>query len=287
MSEDICHLTSTLIHIVSLPRTPSLDEAEQNNMLTKSRQNCWLTPLPTCLIPPIYAAQLILHPFFLLLFDDRQWHSRAEHHSSLQSSGCSIWCTFDVVQAHCGPRLCLLAHDTQLRQGWNLVGRKEGNTLPSQTTRREKQQSVITQSVLTHGDIVQGFCQAVFDREEQRQYEEKVEIIMMPQPSPKIEMIHSLLSWSSSVLLLEMSTTWCHVLQILTLANSHVEPYMVRYLPTLRNHCTHVQPVGNWGLSSEQVGDPSASTFNTTLFRPSFCCFIHLRFLPVITVCLF
>lgn len=153
------------ILIFSLPWTPNLDKAEQNNTLTKSRLNCWLTPLPTCLTPPstVCSTARSKSVFFIYFFDDRQWQSRAELRGSLLSSGCSIWCAFDVVQAHRRHRLCLLAHDTKLRQGWNLEGRKEGNALPRQTTPKEKQQPLITQSVLIHCDIVQGFCRVVFD----------------------------------------------------------------------------------------------------------------------------
>lgn len=108
---------------------------------------------------PISAALLVLGQFF----DDRQWQSWVELHGSCLSSGCSVWCTFDVVQAHSRPRLWLLAYDTKLRQSWNLEGRKEGSTLPRQSTQLEKQQPVITQSVLIHCGIVQGFCCFVFN----------------------------------------------------------------------------------------------------------------------------
>ena len=130
---------------------------------------------------PIYAAALILGQFF----DDRQWQSRAELHGSCLSSGCSVWCAFDVVQAHRRPRLWLLAHDTKLRQSWNLEGRKEGSTLPRQTTQREKQQPVITQSVLIHCDIVQGFHWVVFDGRKKSRIKIKKEINAMPWPFQK------------------------------------------------------------------------------------------------------
>lgn len=156
----LCHLSWTLIFSISLQFHLSSDNAQQKKMLTEKLYVCMLDYILSHLPDtPISAALLVLGQFF----DDRQWQSWVELHGSCLSSGCSVWCTFDVVQAHCRPRLWLLAYDTKLRQSWNLEGRKEGSTLPRQSTQFEKQQPVITQSVLIHCGIVQGFRCFVFD----------------------------------------------------------------------------------------------------------------------------
>lgn len=153
-----CHLTSALIFSFSLPPNTKFRRGWAEEHADKKQTQSWLTSLPTCLAPPPMRHRSVLGQFS----DDRQWQSRAELHGSCLSSGCSVWCVFDVVQAHRRPRLWLLAHDTKLRQSWDLEGRKEGSTLPRQTTQKEKQQPVITQSVLTHCDIVQGLSWDVF-----------------------------------------------------------------------------------------------------------------------------
>lgn len=156
----LCHLSWTLIFSISLQFHLSSDNTQQKKMLTEKLYVCMLDYILSHLPDtPISAALLVLGQFF----DDRQWQSWVELHGSCLSSGCSVWCTFDVVQAHCRPRLWLLAYDTKLRQSWNLEGRKEGSTLPRQSTQFEKQQPVITQSVLIHCPIVQGFRCFVFD----------------------------------------------------------------------------------------------------------------------------
>lgn len=118
-----------------------------------------------------------------VFFDDRRWQSWVELRGSCLSSGCSVWCTFDVVQAHCRPRLWLLAYDTKLRQSWNLEGRKEGSTLPRQSTQFEKQQPVITQSVLIHCGIVQGFRCFVFNGFQKRKEELTCKIVLFSHTS--------------------------------------------------------------------------------------------------------
>lgn len=147
----------------------------------KKQTECQGTSLSTCLSPPC-----MQHcPFLVSFFDDRQWQSRAELHGSCLSSGCNVWCVFDVVQAHRRPRLWLLAHDTKLRRSWNLEGRKEGSTLPRQSTQKEKQQPVITQSVLIHCDTDQGLCWVVVsgfkkERDNKDKMENKFDALVFP-----------------------------------------------------------------------------------------------------------
>lgn len=118
--------------------------------ICRQKKSGLLSCSPPAWQPPTMQHILILGSFF----DNRQWQSWAEFHGSCLSSGCSVWCVFDVVQAHHHPRLWLLAHDTKLRRSWSLQGRKEGSTLPRQSTQKQKQQSVIIQSELIHCDTV-------------------------------------------------------------------------------------------------------------------------------------
>lgn len=169
------------ILIFSLPWTPSLDKAEQNNTLTKSRLNCWLTPLPTCLTPPSTVCSTARsRSIFLFCFDDRQRQSRAELRGSLLSSGCSIWCAFDVVQAHRRAPSLSVGPWHQTQTGLKSGG-EEGRKHTSKTDNYKRKTTATHHSVsaytLWHSSRVLPSC---FRWEEEKQNKDKMEIIMMP-----------------------------------------------------------------------------------------------------------
>ena len=90
-------------------------------------------------------------------FDDMQWQSFSELHRSCLSSGCSVWCAFEIAQAHRWS--CLTVgpwHQTQKQlKSEGEEGRKHALRQSAQT---QRQKPAFTQAVLIDCDIVQGFC---------------------------------------------------------------------------------------------------------------------------------
>lgn len=124
----------------------SSDKAEQENTLTKSRLIVGLRPSPPAWHPPHLRSTTRSRSVF---FDDRQWQSRAELYGSCLSSGCSVWCAFDVVQAHRrAPSLTVGPwHQTQTELK---SGGEEGRKHTSKTDSSERKEKNNIQSSLSH-----------------------------------------------------------------------------------------------------------------------------------------
>lgn len=154
----LCHLSWTLIFSISLQFHLSSDNTQQKKMLTEKLYVCMLDYILSHLPDtPISAALLVLGQFF----DDRQWQSWVELHGSCLSSGCSVWCTFDVVQAHCRPRLWLLGlrHQTQteLKSGGE-EGRKHTSKTVNTVRKTTASHHSVSAYTLWHSARFSLFC---------------------------------------------------------------------------------------------------------------------------------
>lgn len=167
------------ILIFSLPWTQGWTEQHADKKQTKLL--AYTTPHLSD--TPIYCMQhcsFYVRFFIFYFFDDRQRQSRAELRGSLLSSGCSIWCAFDVVQAHRRAPSLSVGPWHQTQTGLKSGG-EEGRKHTSKTDNYKRKTTATHHSVsaytLWHSSRVLPSC---FRWEEEKQNKDKMEIIMMP-----------------------------------------------------------------------------------------------------------